>query len=64
MGIHGAHILHTKFLHRATDMGSHSNQDTAHKHGKRTRAVGLIECLMVSGTPSVIHPARIGEVLV
>lgn len=43
MGIHSAHVLHTKFLCRATDMGSQNNQDAAHKQGKRTGEVGLIE---------------------
>lgn len=50
MGIHNAHILLTKVLCRDTDTGSQSNQEIAHKHGKRTREVGFIEYLMVSGT--------------
>lgn len=63
MGIHGTHILHTKFLCRDSDMGSQSNQETAHKLRKRIREVGFIECLMVSGTHSMIHPAHNREVL-
>lgn len=44
MGIRSAHVLHTKFLCRATDMGSQNNQDAAHKKEERTGEVGLVEC--------------------
>ena len=64
MGIHDIHILHTKFLRRDTDLGSQSKQEIDYKHAIRTRGVGLIECFMLLGTHSIIHPAHIREVLI
>lgn len=55
--------LHSKFLSRDTDLESQSNQEMAHKHRMRTK-VGLLECLMVPGTPNMIYPAHVREVLI